>query len=97
MPGLRRYVELLEAGVEGQHVGVCADIVHSQHFHRGEVHDREFVVFFAGDEGEPVRGVEGDAVRALYPWQWIPPNNFHGCWIDCHQLVLLVHSHEDVS
>lgn len=95
--GFRGDVEALEAGIEGEDVGVAADLVCAKHLHGGEVDDGEGVVGFAGDEGEMGGVVEGDAMGVCDAGQEQSMGDDCADGVDGGQLVEVVDGDEDVA
>src|SRR5690349_12819691 len=54
------------------------------------------MVLLSSNEGEPIDDIKRDPVRILDSRQFVSADNLHGGWVDRHQLVGFVNSHEDV-
>src|SRR6185437_4189841 len=95
--GFRRYVEASEPRIECQHIRIFAHLVNGEELHRIQVKDCEGVILLAGDESEPMRLIECDAMRVFYVREFVSADDLHRCGVNRDQLVDTVHSYKDVA
>ena len=81
-----RHVQPLQRGVEGQHVGITAYRERSDHAAAGQVEHQQAGVVLAGDEGQPLRRHQQQAVIAAGAGQVDARDHLVGGRIDLGQL-----------
>jgi hypothetical protein len=95
--GFCRDIQLLESGIEREHVRVFSDWVGGQNLHVCQIDQRQLIVFLSRDKGQPSAHIEGNPVGTLDSSDWIVPDNLGSSRINRYEFVLLMHRHEDVA
>jgi hypothetical protein len=66
---------------------VFAYLMHGEELHGIQIEHRERVILFAGNERQPIRLVESDAMRVLNARRLISASNLHRSGLDGYKFI----------